>query len=128
MHLHGHDFALLQQSNLNFTKKNFKPNFINPPRRDVVLLPAEGYIAIAFKADNPGAWALHCHIAWHASGGLAMQILERPSDAQSLLDSRPDEKKDIHRTCDAWKKWYSNTTNFWDPKHGQDGFQDDSGV
>lgn len=44
-------------------------NFENPPRRDVVLLPETGYIAIAMRADNPGAWLIHCHIAWHSSGG-----------------------------------------------------------
>lgn len=44
-------------------------NFDNPPRRDVVLLPETGYIAIAFRADNPGVWLIHCHIAWHSSAG-----------------------------------------------------------
>lgn len=74
MHLHGHDFALLRQSSKNFyddesighvgeghrltpDQLNCKNPLIkceNPPRRDVVLLPASGYIVIAFKADNPG--------------------------------------------------------------------------
>jgi hypothetical protein len=38
---------------------------INPPRRDVVTLPASnpgdpvgGYIVIAFPLDNPGIWVL----------------------------------------------------------------------
>jgi hypothetical protein len=26
-------------------------------------------------ADNPGMWPFHCHIAWHVSGGLYMNIL-----------------------------------------------------
>lgn len=78
IHLHGHDFALLAQSNdpweddcsqplhphrgakHDLTPDKLKCNnreFINcdnPPRRDSVLLPAGGYIIIAFKADNPG--------------------------------------------------------------------------
>ena len=30
--------------------------------RDIVLVPAKmGTVTIAFDADNPGAWALHCH-------------------------------------------------------------------
>lgn len=61
------DVVLLAQSNTTFdpvsSYQSF--NFINPPRRDVVLLPAGGYIAIAFKPDNPGAWLVHCHIAWY---------------------------------------------------------------
>ncbi|KAF2205521.1 hypothetical protein GQ43DRAFT_362220, partial [Delitschia confertaspora ATCC 74209] len=72
MHLHGHDFAIIGQSSQTWdpveSPKNF--HFDNPPRRDVAMLPAGGYLAIAFKPDNPGAWVLHCHIAWHASSGM----------------------------------------------------------
>lgn len=71
LHWHGMDIVLLAQSNTTFDPAaSFDTfNFVNPPRRDVVLLPADGYIAIAFKPDNPGAWLMHCHIAWHASAG-----------------------------------------------------------
>jgi hypothetical protein len=65
MHLHGHDFALLRQSEKSWLEEKGKVkldcsdekviNCTNPPRRDVALLPAEGYIIIAFKADNPGS-------------------------------------------------------------------------
>ena len=64
MHLHGHDFALLRQSenswreDKKWLKLNCNETAIkcdNPPRRDVALLPAKGYIIIAFKADNPGS-------------------------------------------------------------------------
>ncbi|RDL37140.1 uncharacterized protein BP5553_04573 [Venustampulla echinocandica] len=63
MHLHGHDFALLRQSTTSWEddKHNFtldcsdeRVKCDNPPRRDVALLPAYGYLIIAFKADNPG--------------------------------------------------------------------------
>lgn len=64
IHLHGHDFVILAQStepyDVNESVKTFK--FNNPPRRDVALLPLGGYLAIAFKPDNPGVWLLHCHI------------------------------------------------------------------
>lgn len=57
MHLHGHDFAILQQEeNKELARKNINLNKINPPRRDVVLLPADGFVVIAFKVDNPGSW------------------------------------------------------------------------
>lgn len=60
IHLHGHDFAILQQEeNLPLNSTNiYIPDRVlnNPPRRDVVLLPAQGFVIIAFKADNPGAW------------------------------------------------------------------------
>lgn len=71
LHWHGMDVAVLAQQNTTFDPVNsYKTfNFVNPPRRDVVLVPAGGYIAIAFRPDNPGVWLLHCHIAWHASAG-----------------------------------------------------------
>ena len=64
MHLHGHDFVILAQSTgiYNVTTSPSTFNFNNPQRRDVALLPAGGYLAIAFKPDNPGVWLLHCHI------------------------------------------------------------------
>lgn len=128
IHLHGHDFALLQQTNESFTQERFKPKFDNPPRRDVTLLPAGGFIVIAFKSDNPGAWALHCHIAWHASSGLALQILERQEDAQALIVKNPERLGEVTRTCKNWKKWFANPKNFWNPGEGVIAFQDDSGI
>lgn len=81
MHLHGHDFSLLGQGQGHFNPSLVGTlNFASPPRRDTAMLAGQGYTVIGFETDNPGAWLLHCHIAWHASGGLAMQFLERPAD------------------------------------------------
>ena len=96
----------------------------NPPRRDVVLLPANGFVVIAFKADNPGIWLLHCHIAHHASSGLALQILERQKDIQHP----PGWLDQVDKGCASWKKWFK-PENLWD-KHDVElkYFQDDSGI
>lgn len=66
-------------------------NFDNPPRRDVIMLPENGFIAVAMRADNPGAWLIHCHIAWHASSGEFFFLLffsspyrDRQTDRQKL--------------------------------------------
>ncbi|KAF5642678.1 laccase 2 [Fusarium sp. NRRL 52700] len=58
LHLHGHDFALLAQGT-NSSQVNDPNNPVtlksdNPPRRDVSLIPAGGYLMVSFKADNPG--------------------------------------------------------------------------
>ena len=29
---------------------------------------------MAFKADNPGIWMLHCHVLGHAVDGMSMTI------------------------------------------------------
>ncbi|KAL2055956.1 hypothetical protein ABVK25_003598 [Lepraria finkii] len=120
IHLHGHDFVILAQSTGNYsvadTPKTF--NFNNPPRRDVALLPAQpsGYLAIGFKADNPGVWLVHCHIAWHASSGLAMQILERQNDILPTIPSLDPTRK----TCQGWDAWLASHISTFN--------QDDSGV
>lgn len=88
----------------------------------MVLLPAGGYVVIAFKADNPGVWLLHCHIAWHASNGLALQILERQNDI-NMTESRLAETT---RVCKKWNEWYGDEKNLWDKNHAT--FQDDSGI
>lgn len=55
MHLHGHDFMVLG-SGYGMFDSNLTSglNFINPPRRDVAMMPASGYLVIAFVTNNPG--------------------------------------------------------------------------
>jgi FtsP/CotA-like multicopper oxidase with cupredoxin domain len=128
LHFHGHDFALLKQSYEPYkgAKSLTRLKYDNPPRRDVVLLPKDGYVVIAFRADNPGAWAVHCHIAWHASAGLAFQILESKGEFKEYEWNKQDwQRKQHERTCRRWKEWHSNPKNFYHP-NGR--FQDDSGI
>jgi len=120
IHLHGHDFALLAQSENKYNKteadKLIKRD--NPPRRDVALVPRGGYIVIAFKADNPGVWLMHCHIAFHASSGLALQIVEN----NASISIPPENKKVLEDGCTKWKKWFA--------EHDSEGhpLQDDSAI
>lgn len=77
---------------------------MNPPRRDVVELVASGWTVIAFKTDNPGAWLMHCHIAWHVSEGFSLQYLERPNDIPGMYKSQV-ESSAYQDTCTAWNKY-----------------------
>jgi hypothetical protein len=121
IHLHGHDFFILaQQNNTAFDGTTNSFNLQNPERRDVAVLPVSGYLAIAFQLDNPGAWIVHCHIAWHASEGLAMQFVEstdsiKTSGAISNWDTAVDNGGS---TCTNW--------NSYIPKQFFE--QDDSGI
>ena len=45
-------------------------------RKDTVIVPAGGYVVIAFVADNPGYWYMHCHIEVHQLEGMAVIIQE----------------------------------------------------
>lgn len=100
IHLHGHDFYVLGAGSGTFDIKNTPKTlqYQNPPRRDTAILPGQGWLAIAFPTDNPGAWLMHCHIAWHVSDGLAVQFLEEKSSSP-LGDAAWDT------TCANWKKF-----------------------
>jgi len=81
-HLHGFDFYLLASCTQNwgppYNPFSSKPprcgpyNLIDPPRKDTVYIPAKGYVALRFFADNEGIWFFHCHVLWHHAVGMAM--------------------------------------------------------
>lgn len=52
----------------------------NAVLKDTVMLPAGGYVVIAFLADNPGYWFMHCHIEVHQLEGMAVIIQEYDED------------------------------------------------
>ncbi|KAI0406861.1 Cupredoxin [Xylaria palmicola] len=62
-------------------------NLANPMRRDTVTVPAFSHVVIRFETDNPGLWALHCHVAWHMEGGMFVSLAERPDDLVALVDA-----------------------------------------
>jgi FtsP/CotA-like multicopper oxidase with cupredoxin domain len=91
MHLHGHKFWVLGQGHGPFPgygplglkakgqgildgREGVLDNLI---RRDVATAEGFGWLALRFVADNPGAWAFHCHMAWHSEAGLIMQFVSR---------------------------------------------------
>ncbi|QEL21965.1 copper oxidase [Bosea sp. F3-2] len=64
MHLHGHHFQV--------TAINGAP--INGAVRDTVLVPPMARVSIAFDADNPGRWPLHCHHLYHMATGMMAYV------------------------------------------------------
>ncbi|KAL8770436.1 MAG: hypothetical protein Q9209_003862 [Squamulea sp. 1 TL-2023] len=110
IHLHGHDFWILAQDTgpWDGTTDSFKT--INPPRRDTATLPAQGHLAIAFRLDNPGTWLLHCHIVWHASQGLALEIVESEEDIQV----RERDRDVLGNLCESYDGWAHNGTGLTD--------------
>ena len=106
VHLHGHDFLILGQGTGYYDPSNVTLNFNNPPRRDTATMPALGFLYIAFKSDNPGVWALHCHIGWHAPQGFAMQVIERESEIPGLVSDQ--QHVVIQDTCTAWDEYMTD--------------------
>lgn len=123
IHLHGHDFWVLAEGYGEWDGSIVRPS--NPQRRDVHLmdkaLPPTGgtvatsggppgtpyFIVIELEADNPGVWPMHCHIAWHLSGGMYINVLERPEDIQR---ERQTIESVAAQTCPDWKA-YSSRNN-----------------
>ncbi|OWM87383.1 laccase-12-like isoform X2 [Punica granatum] len=77
IHLHGYDFYIIAEGFGNFDPKkdSSKFNLVDPPMRNTVGVPVNGWAVIRFVADNPGVWIMHCHLDVHISWGLAMAFL-----------------------------------------------------
>ncbi|KAK1316120.1 Laccase-17 [Acorus calamus] len=58
LHLHGFNFYVVGQGfgNYDSVKDPLKFNLIDPVERNTVNVPAGGWVAIRFIADNPGEW------------------------------------------------------------------------
>lgn len=114
IHLHGHDFWVLAQKTGRWDGTTTNFNTVNPTRRDVATLPGGGYLAMGFLLDNPGAWLVHCHIAWHASQGLSLEFVE---DQKEIAMKIPEgEERQFRDVCKSW----GLHTPVWE--------QDDSGI
>lgn len=96
----GHDFYVLAVGTGTYASAAPTLQTTNPTRRDVIMLPAEGYLVIAFPADNPGTWLCHCHIGWHQDEGLDLQFIERRSEIDALVNATT-----LDDTCAAWNDY-----------------------
>ncbi|KAG1337864.1 laccase-17 [Cocos nucifera] len=77
LHLHGFNFFVVGQGSSNYNPAKDPANFnlLDPVERNTVGVPAGGWVAIRFRADNPGVWFMHCHLEVHTSWGLKMAWL-----------------------------------------------------
>ncbi|CUM68340.1 uncharacterized protein PRCAT00006062001 [Priceomyces carsonii] len=105
-HLHGHNFQVISRSqegtddndpivyDPNNPDHNKFPEF--PMIRDTVMVNPNGFIVLRFKANNPGVWFFHCHVDWHLEQGLAIVLIEAPTEIQN--QKLPQNHLDI---CEA---------------------------
>ncbi|KAK3111597.1 hypothetical protein LTR53_012994 [Teratosphaeriaceae sp. CCFEE 6253] len=105
MHLHGHNMYVLSVGTGIWDGSVVNPQ--NPQRRDVQLLPnavsatEPGHMVFQYDTDNPSVWPFHCHIAWHVSAGLYVNLLEQPGKLQR--DSQIPSI--MAQTCRDWSAW-----------------------
>lgn len=62
MHVHGHHFRVVDRTDSTVDE--------GKPWRDTFLIGVDQTTRIAFVADNPGKWLLHCHMLEHAAAGM----------------------------------------------------------
>jgi FtsP/CotA-like multicopper oxidase with cupredoxin domain len=73
MHLHGHDFQVLSNGAGFWDGETIQTE--NPMRRDTQIVVPDGHLVFQYEANNPGLWALHCHIPWHVADGLVVNFM-----------------------------------------------------
>ncbi len=61
MHFHGHSFLLLRRNGMPVPRRQWQ---------DTVLMAPRDVVEVAFVADNPGDWMLHCHVMDHQMAGM----------------------------------------------------------
>ena len=64
MHLHGHEFQVVEIDGERF----------QGAVRDTILVTPGRRVVVAFDANNPGWWALHCHLLYHLEAGMFTTI------------------------------------------------------
>ncbi|KAL8521066.1 hypothetical protein ACS0TY_011566 [Phlomoides rotata] len=77
MHLHGYGFYVVGWGFGNFDpgKARVGYNLVDPPQETTVGIPNNGWVAIRFRADNPGVWYMHCHLERHQSWGMGVVVV-----------------------------------------------------
>jgi FtsP/CotA-like multicopper oxidase with cupredoxin domain len=64
MHLHGHSFQVI----------DINGGALNGALRDTILVAPGTSVTVAFDANNPGLWYVHCHVLWHLAAGMATLV------------------------------------------------------
>ncbi|KAJ0021288.1 hypothetical protein Pint_32593 [Pistacia integerrima] len=77
LHLHGFNFFAVGSGLGNFNPKKDpkKFNLVDPVERNTISVPAGGWTAIRFRANNPGVWFMHCHLEVHKTWGMRMAFV-----------------------------------------------------
>ena len=85
IHVHGHFFRVLLRDGAPLPGRLLKDT--------VSILPGHS-VTIAFRADNPGWWMIHCHQLLHAAGGmmalLAYDGAPRLAEMGGAFSNSPD--------------------------------------
>ncbi|KAJ1758542.1 ferroxidase fet3 [Coemansia sp. RSA 1752] len=100
-HFHGHNVQVIETGPYgNSSTENREPVAHKvsgpwPMWRDTIQVHGFEFIRVRFRADNPGVWFLHCHLAWHEYNGVAVVFVEAPG----VLQQRQSVPKEMVEMC-----------------------------
>ncbi|KAG9724970.1 laccase-like multicopper oxidase, partial [Aureobasidium melanogenum] len=104
MHIHGFNMQVLSEGLGTWDGVSIT-NPSNPQRRDTQLVQPNGYLVVQIELDNWGLWPFHCHIAWHISEGMNINLLvDTP-----YVTNEMQIPYVMAQTCRDWAA-YTNTT------------------
>jgi FtsP/CotA-like multicopper oxidase with cupredoxin domain len=72
MHLHGHDFQVVE----------IDGEKVSGALRDTLMVPPGSKITVAFDADNAGVWPMHCHLLYHLDTGMFTVVKYEGADTK----------------------------------------------
>ena len=101
MHLHGRQFLLLAEGVGAWDGRTIvRPT--NPLRRDTHIVQGNGYMVIQLSGNDAGVWPFHCHIAWHLTSGMNVNlVLNKPA----IVAQKTTINTITAATCSSWKTW-----------------------
>ncbi|KAF9503762.1 multicopper oxidase [Hydnum rufescens UP504] len=89
-HLHGKAFDIVARGQGVLSADSYAAlppsyfNTSNPLRRDTFVVPRASYAIIRIPTDEPGVFALHCHMGWHLVHGKMGAVVIQPKAIQDL--------------------------------------------
>jgi FtsP/CotA-like multicopper oxidase with cupredoxin domain len=72
MHLHGHDFQVVE----------IDGEKMSGALRDTLMVPPRSKMTIAFDGDNAGVWPMHCHLLYHLDTGMFTVVKYEGADTK----------------------------------------------
>lgn len=87
-HLHLHDMWVIGSGSGLYDPETSPASFnlIDPPVRNTATLPALGWVAIRFIADNRGVFSLHCHNEFHLNMKIVFSVDVEGLDSEQIVE------------------------------------------
>ncbi|GLT26722.1 hypothetical protein SLA2020_017680 [Shorea laevis] len=114
MHLHGFSFYVVGVGLGNFDneKDPLTYNLVDPPLQNTIIVPVNGWLAIRFKANNPGVWYMHCHFDRHMVWGMdAVFIVKNGKSPEAKVLPPPTDMPPCYYRAVPITSKYTNSLN-----------------